>query len=271
MKKLIIIVALLAGCFMAARADHPELDVVILGDSNTSIGGDDCEKPGAWSYWFNELFAPRTLKSYARSGATWSNTSATKANTVEKTGILGNDNVIYNQILRLRQAVADSLQAEPDLILISAGTNDAWFDHKRPGLWDMDSAQAFADDNGFITGREPNTVTSLAESVRYCCEMLMESWPKAQIILLAPQQSTAFDHAKLTRAADIIEECGAQMAIATIRQDRLNGNYRARESKKGVPGRTENVLTYDGTHTNAEGARRAGRLVARMVEGVLGL
>ena len=34
------------------------INVVILGDSNTSIGGDACDNPRGWNKWFKDKFAP---------------------------------------------------------------------------------------------------------------------------------------------------------------------------------------------------------------------
>ena len=98
---------------------HP-LHVVILGDSNTWIGGDDCDKPKGWNKWFVDEFRPLSCKSYARSGATWTNTSTTRENVVEDIAVLGNDNVIYNQIARLKRACDEGRQQTPDLIIIAA-------------------------------------------------------------------------------------------------------------------------------------------------------
>ena len=108
------------------------LHVVMLGDSNTWIGGDDCDKPLGWNKWFKDALQPTTCKSYARSGATWTNTPQTHRDTKENIEILGNNNVIYNQICRLQEAVEGGDQAIPQLILIMAGTNDAWFQKQRP-------------------------------------------------------------------------------------------------------------------------------------------
>ena len=174
-----------------AMRSNDSVNVVILGDSNTWIGGDDCDKPKGWNYWFKRFFAPATCKSYARSGATWTNTNLTKYNVEENTGHLGNDNVIYNQVCRLKNAVENGSQTVPDLILIGCGTNDVWFLSKRPQALSKTADQAFAQGDGFITSKRPSQVLTLAESVRYNCEMLMEAFPEAQIILLTPLQTTA--------------------------------------------------------------------------------
>ena len=108
-------------------AGHDTTNVVMLGDSNTWLGGDSCDRPHGWTKWFAEECYPATCRSYARSGATWTATVRTVRDVDEYTEKLGDNNVIYNQICRLMVAVADGRQAYPHTIIISAGTNDAWF------------------------------------------------------------------------------------------------------------------------------------------------
>ena len=109
----IMIAMMLMGYYYASAQEqdnsavpHPTLHVVLLGDSNTWIGGDDCDKERGWNTWFKQLFQPASCKSYARSGATWTNTKVTKRNPKENIGNLGNDNVIYNQVVRLIDAAS---------------------------------------------------------------------------------------------------------------------------------------------------------------------
>lgn len=126
-----------------SAANHSHLHVVLLGDSNTFIGGDDCDKDRGWSKWFKERFSPSTCKSYARSGATWTNCSKTKINTEEYSEKLTDNNVIFNQVLRLIQATKEGKEPQPDLIMIMAGTNDAWFKSSRPQLFSQTPQQVF--------------------------------------------------------------------------------------------------------------------------------
>lgn len=247
---------------MAMEGRAQTLNVVLLGDSNTSIGGDSCQEERGWTPWFKEAIGATTCRSYARSGATWTNTASTRLNIEENIGVIGNDNVVYNQIRRLVRAFEKGEQVEPDLIIIGAGTNDAWFADQRPGAFSLSPEEAFADLSGFITTRDVATVLSLAESVRYGCEMLMEAFPGAQIVLLTPHQTTMAPAARLRQTGDIIEECGHRMSLAVIRQDHLSGIYPARENAC-------RTLTSDGTHTRPEGARRAGRLIARQIMSLL--
>ncbi|MBQ6379852.1 MAG: SGNH/GDSL hydrolase family protein [Prevotella sp.] len=247
--------------FMACStvAQQP-MDVVILGDSNTWIGGDDCDQPRGWNKWFNDTFQPATCKSYARSGATWTNTTETRRNTEENIGVLGNDNVIFNQICRLEEAISGGQQASPRLILIMAGTNDAWFTKARPRALSMTAEEAFIADT--ITDRPVWQVLTLAESVRYGCELLRTAWPEARIILLTPLQSVAAGTANITKAGDIIEDCGRQMGLSVIRLDQ-NGGIDAKQEKQ------QYRLTTDGTHTSELGARQVGTFIAQQIAALL--
>ena len=235
-----------------------------LGDSNTFNGGDDCTDERGWNTWFRRVFRPATCKSYARSGATWTNTNATVTNTQEKIDVIGNNNVIYNQIVRLKQAHAKGQQPAPHLIIIAAGTNDAWFTKHRPQAYDKTARQVFADSQTFTTKRNVNTVLTLAESVRYGCEMLMESFPGAQVVLVTPPQCVKVDSDKMLLTGDIIEQCGEYMGIGVIRLDKIGAINATRE-------RQQKHYTADGVHTNKLGARRNGTIIARQVGAMLGM
>lgn len=233
------------------------VDVVILGDSNTWIGGDDCDKPLGWNKWFADIFKPQSCKSFARSGATWTNTANTRENPEEDIAVLGNDNVIYNQIVRLKAACDRGIQPEPQLIIIAAGTNDAWFVKKRPGVFAKTAEQAFAAKEP-LTRKKPHEVRTLAESVRYSCELLRERFPQAQIILLTPLQAIQATKANLDKASNIIEQCGRKMGLAVVRQDKECCVRRDDEMKK-------KKYTTDGAHTSEEGARLNGTYLARRI------
>lgn len=240
---------------------NDSIHVAILGDSNTWLGGDQCDQPRGWNTWFRETFRPASCRSYARSGATWTNTVRTKSNPEENTAVLSDDNVAYNQIVRLKEACKSGAQPSPHIILIALGTNDAWFTKHRPGLFDTSPQQAFASDSTTIH-RHPSAVLSLAESVRYGCEMLADALPDAQIILLTPMQSTSIPYDNIRRTGDIIEECANRISIPVIRLDKESAVSSLREKH-------EKRFTTDGTHTNEEGARRNGRFVANKVRSLM--
>lgn len=238
------------------------LHVVMLGDSNTWIGGDDCDKPQGWNKWFKDALQPTTCKSYARSGATWTNTPQTHRDTKENIEVLGYNNVIYNQICRLQEAVEGGIQDSPQLILIMAGTNDAWFVKARPKALSMCGCEAFCKDSLTMTDRPINEILTLAESVRYSCELLKAAYPEAQIVLLTPLQSVAAGTENITKAGDIIECCAHQMNLSVIRLDKDGFIDAAKEKVK-------HHLTTDGTHTSELGARQIGSFIAQQVTALL--
>lgn len=262
------VLMMFVSCAVSARvsAGHGDMNVVILGDSNTWLGGDGCDRPRGWSKWFREVFSPAACRSYARSGATWTNTESTVCDVEENIDRLGDNNVIYNQINRLVKDVAEERQTSPDLILIAAGTNDVWFAGSRSGAFTKTADEAFGDAyagrSDVITGRDASAVLTLAESVRYGCEMLRAVFPAARIILLTPLQTTAVGLDVVRRAGDIIEGCGRRMGLGVIRQDGDNFVSRRQEMKR-------KRMTTDGTHTNGAGARNNGVRIARMVSEML--
>lgn len=261
-QRLAFLLTLLMLTIARLNATQSNLHFVILGDSNTSIGGDLCNEPLGWTRWFVERMQPASCRSYARSGATWTNTSTTKRNTKENIGRLGNDNVIFNQVCRLFEATDEGTQPQPDVILIAAGTNDAWFQAQRPHVFDLSATQAFQPSINNVLQRKPNTLLSLAESVRYSCELLMQRFPQARLILLTPMQTTQARFEDTERVGTIIEQCAHRMSIPVIRQDYLCGVYNLREASSPL-------RTYDGTHTCAEGAKRNGYFLARQIEALL--
>lgn len=236
-----------------------EANVVCMGDSITWLGGDDCngrQNPSqGWTTYFKAMLKPKTMRSYARSGATWSHTANTTYNITENTGNLSDDNVIYNQINRL---LADTAQPAPDIIIIAAGTNDGWYASQRPDAVSVSAAEEFADTSGYITSQAVNTLTSIAAAMRYDIEMLKTNFPNAQIFVTTPLQSTKFTLAKGFQIGTIIKECAECLSIECIDQGKQAGIYRAQE----IVGYT---FTYDGAHTSALGARMVGQFILKKV------
>lgn len=238
------------------------LHVVILGDSNTSIGGDDCTDSIGWTRWFAERFRPETCKSYARSGATWTNTSRTRYDIVENVEVLSDNNVIYNQMNRLFADCEQKVQVIPDVILIAAGTNDAWFSNERPGIFSRTVEQVYQSPFPYGQGLAISSVVSLAGSVRLVCDQLMAHFPDAQIVILTPMQTVKASFEKIRKVGNILEECAHRMSVPIIRQDFLTGVYPNRETRR-------KEMTSDGTHTSVKGAQRNGYLIANQLRSLL--
>lgn len=219
------------------------LNIAILGDSNTWLGGDACNKEKGWTKWFCDIIKPQTCVSYARSGATWTNSEKTQKDLIEDVGVISDNNVIMNQMLRLISAVDNGESKTPDIIIIAAGTNDAWFNDKRPKAFNEDKKR----------------YTSIEGAVTLCCMALKLRFPDAKILLLTPLQSTAVATSKINKAGDIIEACGKEMGAMVIRQDKVMKVQSASEKRK-------KQYTYDGTHTSVKGAKSNGEYIARWLK-----
>ncbi len=264
LKPFITLLAFFLMCVNAMAAGSPaQVDIIILGDSNIWLAGDSCNDHTGWAAWMKDSLAPRSCMSLARSGATWSHTASTKKNTVEEIAVLGNDNVIYNQVMRLREAYAKGLIPKPDLILISAGGNDAWFANMRPLEFDQTVEQAFAEPAGDLIAKKPNQVTSLPGAIRYDCLLLKETFPDAKIVLAAPTPMVKVDPQMMERVSDIIEMSGKRLGIPTLRLDKAGLINRDDELKA-------HIHTYDGIHTNEKGAEKVGRHVADRLRTIIG-
>lgn len=239
------------------------MHIVLLGDSNTWLGGDDCTSKRGWNTWFAQCFKHATCVSYARSGATWTNTPRTTKNLKENVGRISDNNVIYNQVCRLIAACRNKLQPTPQLIIVAAGTNDAWFENKRPQAF---SIKNVAQLKTLATNSLPDMPRvfplSLAASVQYDCLLLKKHFPKTRIILFTPLQTTAVSEAKINQTGDIIENVGRRLNLNVVRQDKVCCVKRAEELQHFTN-------TYDGTHTNEQGAQKNGVILANAVTELL--
>lgn len=239
---------------MSAR----DIRYAFLGDSNTWSGGVECTKEDSWTYWFMQQMQPATCYNFARSGATWTNTSQTLRLPLDSTAVLSDQNVLFNQVVRLLQVVQQNLQPEPDVILILAGTNDAWFEAKRPGIWDMTVEDAFLIPSDKLAKMEPGEVTSLALSVRFAAETLQRAFPLAQIVLITPPQTTKTSVEKIQRVSEVIDGCGLAVGLPVIHLEGEQFISRAQEQQAFT-------FTKDGAHTNVQGARKIGKTIAAIV------
>lgn len=241
------------------------ISVALLGDSITWLGGDDCSGERGWSRYFLEEMGSKvaSCRSFARSGATWTNTPSTKRDINSVSEVLDCNNVIYNQVCRLIGEVESGSMSSPDVVMIAAGINDAWFQKSRPGALSQTPGDVFSiNTDRFITDTPPHEVLSIAYAVRFNCELLMEAFPDSQIVLLTPSQCTKVPFETVSEVSDIIEGCAARMALGVIRLDRCGSLYSVREA-------VASHSTYDGVHTSPEGARRNGVMIANALRSML--
>jgi lysophospholipase L1-like esterase len=215
--------------------------------------------------WFKDKFNPQTIKNYAWSGATWTNTINTVATDTEISS-LDDNNTIWQQIRRLIADVNNNLQVTPDVVIIAAGVNDVIGNEagERPEVFSKTAEQAFSNRDSYITGASVQTITTLADSVRYGCEMLIQAFPNVQIILTTPLQATKGDTPldKMATARQIIKDCAAFLSANVIEQDKVCCVYYTQE-------KVGHHNLYDGLHTNATGAKKIGRIIASIVKSMI--
>ena len=261
-KVIITLILLLSTQWAVSQTSHGDIDVAILGDSNTWLGGDDCSKPKGWNTYFKAEFKPKSCVSLARSGASWTHTPETVRNVEEYAGKPTPNNVIYNQVERLKIAVDSGKIASPNLIIIASGTNDGWFRAKLyPHLFETSAERAFNNRDSLVQ-MPVNKIVTLAECVIYDCALLQKYFPEARVIMLSPMQTTAVPLSVINQIGDVIENCGKLMNISVIRQDKVC-------CVKSADERVKKVNTYDGTHTSQAGAQKNGKIIALEISKLL--
>lgn len=213
----------LLACLVLALAPTQGRGTVVaaLGDSNTWIGGDGCDQARGWTYWLARLM-PAQVRSYARSGATWSHAPGSRPDPAEYAEVITPSNVVTSQVMRL---VADSASAAPDIIVCAAGVNDAWFRDRRPGALEGEVAGAVAED----------------------CRRLRAAFPGALLVLVTPPRCGKVSDADTGILAGEIARSAPEGA-AVVRGD-LD------------PGFKEEGMTSDGVHLTPKGARRLAELI----------
>lgn len=236
---------------------------VILGDSITNLGGDDCSGEKGWTTYFKNIMNFKSVKSYARSGATWTNTANTKYNITENTGSLSDDNNVYNQINRLIDAISKGTQVVPDYIFIALGTNDTWYRYDS-AIKDYENFEAIWNDvTNYSNEVDIKSCTSIIKSIRFVYDMIINSELKnSQVIILTPLQGTFSTVSKINEIGDIIERCANVCSWNVIRQDYECGINRLQELKS-------KTNTSDGTHPSVAGAKIVGKYLASRVTTML--
>lgn len=228
--------------------------IALLGDSMTWIGGDSCGNAIGWSHQLKQTGIADAIDVYARSGATWTNTCSTRCDTAFYSEVLHDDNVIYNQARRLIGRVSAGVSVVPDLIIVFAGANDAWFADKRPGIYD-----SIPDLPEYTLSTKPSDVTSLQGSVALVCDILTQSLPESKIMLVAPLEMSKVPASVTHKVSDIIAGVAAPKGITTLRADRDV------DIRHDVEADTP-VFTSDGVHTNEAGASLLATYIIRNIE-----
>lgn len=243
---------LLLPSFLPAAAEvRPR--IALLGDSQTWIGGENCQNETGWSHWLKKSGIADSIDIYARSGATWTNTLNTLADTAFYSEVLHDSNVIYNQARRLAERVKANTTPSPAIVVIFAGANDAWFADRRPGIFEERDSIAEYD-----SSTPPAEATTLQESVALTCDLLKQSLPGCRIILVSPLEMSKASAEVTAKVAGIIESTANSRGLPTLRADR---DIPIRHNEEIVAPR----YTYDGVHTNSSGASKVAELISGFI------
>ena len=245
------LLALIYTSFKVSGSNPTIGKVALLGDSLTWIGGDSCQNPNGWSHFLKEAGIADTICVFARSGATWTNTKDTKPDISFYSEILHDNNVIYNQAFRLIEIVKKNQTLTPDYIIIFAGANDAWFASKRPGIFDSIGTP---DNFRYSENTDVSDVTSLSGCVELVCDILQSSFPLSKYIIVTPLQMSKVSAEDIFKISDIIDKASSTRGCMVLRADK-NVDI-SHEIERKTP-----TYTYDGVHTNAEGARLIGEYI----------
>lgn len=203
----------------------------------------------SWTCWFNRAMAPEWEYNYARSGATWTNTRNTRVDAQDSTALLGDQNVMLNQVYRLAGDIRTGRIAAPDMVILAAGTNDAWFGERRPHALDITAEELMAMEGATVMARPMDSLLTIAECMYVSINTLRRVCPDARIVVLTPMLCKATTPERIHRVGDLIESVARAMHVECIRQD--NTDYINRDVEL-----REYTRTLDGTHTNAAGARQ---------------
>lgn len=176
----------------------------------------------------------------ALSGATLTNFSDT---IMDGNVVMGHQNTVPNQVQKLLNNHLS--YGIPDIIVIGAGTNDAYSDNLS-----FDETQ-YTNNNNVYKDIDLIDLTSFSGSIRWCYEKLNGLYPDAKIMFATPIQSatSSREYAKQKAKADcIIANC-----------ERLSTPYIDAFTKSGIYSKYETEgsagkYLKDGLHPNKSGA-----------------
>ena len=219
-------------------------NVVLFGDSIT-----DTNTNGMWVKYIQEYAKFKSLTNYARGYCTWTFKSDSNYNITDTSDANIGNNVIWNQFNRMKNDIDKGTITEPDCIVILAGTNDALQDKT---LGDVNTVF-----NGAAQSDDITTLTNLCASIRYVCELIMNTYPRCQIILCTPLQAKELNTTTAAKSVgDTIKQCASVMGCKVIDQWSNSGIYQYKE-------KTNNVHMRDNVHLNDIGGQDVAKFLAR--------
>ena len=244
---------------------YADKNVVIFGDSITWYGKDDLTGDRGWTKWFNNHFEFKSIRSYARSGATWTATKDTIYDVEENTGIISANNCVYNQVNRMIDAINKGTQLIPDYIFVALGTNDF-----QRGLDKVNTEITIAESLGTDYSNEVNinTCTTFIKAMRYFHDQIWNIAPDAQVIILTPLQRGTYLE-DMEKAANQIKKCAGYLAYPVIDQFKNSMLSSVSESLGHAKNSSSWDYTPDGLHPSARGAKFIGDWIAQQAKSIM--
>ena len=216
-------------------------NIMVLGDSITEI-------EIGWVQRFKQIIKPKTWTNLAVGGAKWCN----EDNTVIDGTTSGDNNVISNQVYK---AINGSYPT-PDIIIISAGTND-WRDTTE------DIEKQFTNRSNSYIPLSSVDLKSWSGAIRYAIEKLSTKWLNVQIFICTPNQATEGKKAYISirDKGKIIKDVCHRLSIPVLDVGGECGICGLYENNNGSNGR----YLWDGLHENSSGAYKHGEYIAKQI------
>lgn len=225
-------------------------NLVILGDSIS----DKNYYGKTWIPLFEKLTAPKSIRNYARSWCRWTFWPTTTEDTTH-TGLSNTaDNVVWNQLNRLKKDIAAGSAVEPDVVLIFAGANDAMQDITWGSIKETFTADSL--------GTDVTKLTTFCQSVRFVCDEIYAAYPDAKVIIVTTTRMSSYPEQALT-AEQYLLDCAKEMGIPTIQPAENLGIAWYREAQE------KRYYTEDGIHPTKEGGVLLGHFMAQEVTRLL--
>ena len=223
------------------KKQYEDKNIMVLGDSitETEIG---------WVQRFKQIIKPKTWTNLAVGGAKWCN----EDNTIIDGSTSGNNNVISNQVYK---AINGSYPT-PDIIIISAGTND-W----RATTEDIE--KQFTNGTNTYISLSSVDLKTWSGSIRYAVEKLTTKWLNAQIFICTPNQASQNikEYTSIRDKGKLIKDICHRLSIPVLDVGGECGISGLYENNDGSNGR----YLWDGLHENSNGAYKHGEYIAKQI------
>lgn len=223
------------------KKQYEDKNIMVLGDSIT-------ENEIGWVQRFKQIIKPKTWTNLAVGGAKWCN----EDNTIIDGTTSGDNNVISNQVYK---AINGSYPT-PDIIIISAGTND-WRNTTE------DIEKQFTNGGNTYIPLSSVDLKSWSGAIRYAVENLSTKWLNAQIFICTPNQATQSmkTYISIRDKGKIIKDVCHRLSIPVLDVGGECGICGLYENNDGSNGR----YLWDGLHENSNGAYKHGEYIAKQI------